>query len=127
MWTVPTRGTQIVEADGSSSSSSSAPTSFCKVMFSVSLSRLSFFLRYSLCGSAFFVLVLARAGKQRIRCCREMKRLKKFLVASMLEGGIVFSSNVHSFSMEEFSKMSLKPWVRHGFFFNLNFVDLGTR
>ncbi|KAG6587484.1 39S ribosomal protein L47, mitochondrial, partial [Cucurbita argyrosperma subsp. sororia] len=30
MWTVPTRGTQIVEADGSSSSSSSAPTSFCK-------------------------------------------------------------------------------------------------
>lgn len=35
MWTVPTRGTQIVEADGSSSSSSSAPNSFCKVMFSV--------------------------------------------------------------------------------------------
>ncbi|XP_022134710.1 uncharacterized protein LOC111006917 isoform X2 [Momordica charantia] len=30
MWTVPTRGTQIVEADGSSSSSSSAPNSFCK-------------------------------------------------------------------------------------------------
>lgn len=61
------------------------------------------------------MLVLARACKKNIRCCRGMKRLKK-----LLEGGIVFSSfGVHSFSMEEFSEMSLEPWVRSGKLFLL--------
>ena len=65
MWTVPTRGTQIVEADGSSSSSSSALNSFCKVTFSVSVYPDCFFFRYSLRASTSFVLVLSHPWKKK--------------------------------------------------------------